>query len=135
MSPLRSFLRSRRWLAMLIVAAALCVRALVPAGFMVGADTASHTLTIQICSGGEMKALTLALPVHKNAGGEHGAKSGQNDTCAFTALSMGALGGADSLLLALALAFILQLGLLPPRPAPRRLRAQVRPPLRGPPAC
>ena len=135
MQTLRSLLCGHRWLATLIVVAALCVRAVVPAGFMVGTEgaAASRHITIQICTGGEMRAMTIALPSHNAAGGEKSAKTSHDETCAFTALSMGALGGVDLVLLALALAFALLLGFLPVRVVELAASFHLRPPLRGPP--
>ncbi|WDF70940.1 hypothetical protein [Novosphingobium sp. KACC 22771] len=132
MSFLRTFLRSRRWLAMLIVAAALCVRALVPAGFMIADQADSHTITIQICSGSSVKPMTLALPA-SHSDGKHGGKAVEAP-CAFTALSMGAVAHADPLQLALALVFILLLGFLPLPATLLCSRVHILPPQCGPPA-
>ncbi len=54
--------------------------------------------------------------------------------CAYSAIGKSALGGADPILLALAFAFILVLGLAPSRALPARPVPHTRPPLRGPPA-
>jgi len=61
-------------------------------------------------------------------------KSKADGPCAFSALSMSAMGGADVALLAVALAFILLLGtaFVPQFFAQRGLRWH--PPLRGPPS-
>ena len=68
-------------------------------------------------------------------------QSGQADghakgdgSCPYAALGMAALTGADAVLLAIALGFILALGFLPVRASPRAGRLHLRPPLRGPPA-
>jgi hypothetical protein len=128
MSALRAFLFRHRLLALWLVAAALCVKMVVPAGFMVSSD--AKVLTIRICadSMGNDGIAKVAVPMTGTAG-----KSAKGE-CAFGALSMAMAAGADPALLALALAFILLLGFAPV-PAPRLQRlARLRPPLRGPPA-
>jgi len=134
MSLLRAFLCRHSRLAGLLVIIALMMKALVPAGYMVGAQ--GHTITVEICADASGGHLTrqIAIP-HQDpfapAQAEHAKTEG---ICAFSALGMAALGGADAVLLALALVFILALGfaaMAPPVPA--RL-VHLRPPLRGPPA-
>lgn len=134
MQLLRAFLMRHRALAALVVAAALCIKALVPAGYMIG--TSARVLTVELCADAQGGHLTtqIVLPGNgKPAGGQgdHGKAEG---TCAFSALSFASLNGAAPALLALALLFILTLGLTPvTSPRPARL-AHLRPPLRGPPA-
>jgi hypothetical protein len=48
MELLRAFFRDHRRLAALLVALALCVKALVPAGYMPGAH--GKVLTVEICA-------------------------------------------------------------------------------------
>lgn len=134
MHVLRAFLMRHRALAALIVAAALCIKALVPAGYMVGSNT--RVLTVEICADAQGGTMTqqIVLPGNgkpANGQGEHGKLDG---TCAFSALSFASLSDADPALLALALLFILSLGFNPvTAPRPARI-AHLRPPLRGPPA-
>lgn len=129
MSPLRAFLMRHRSVAFMLVMAALCAKALVPGGYMIGQD--SKVLTVQLCHDGLGETITkqLVIPMKGDASG----KQGKGD-CAFSSLSMASLGGADTALLAMALAFIIALGFAPVRsPRPRRI-FHLRPPLRGPPA-
>jgi hypothetical protein len=130
MSLLRAFLLQHRALAFVLVAAALCMKVLVPTGFMIGQG--SKVLTIEICDDafGNHAVKQIAVPM----------KDGQNKgekakgECPFTSLSMATLGGVDPALLALALAFIIALGFAPATiPTPERV-FHLRPPLRGPPA-
>lgn len=128
MTCFRAFLMSHTRVAALLVALALCVKALVPAGYMLGGE--AKTITVQIC------AESLGHPITKQieVGAKDHGKAKADAPCAFTALTHGALGGADPILLAAALLFILALAfapLLPP--APSRVH-YLRPPLRGPPA-
>lgn len=134
MGNLRAFLRDHRTLAILLVAMALSVKALVPQGYMLGG--ASKTFTVQLCFDGiAHKAVSLTIPMdgksHDN--GQSQGKDGGH--CAFSSLTMGALGGADTPLLVLALAFILALGLAPITAVLRGRPHFLRPPLRGPPAA
>ncbi|QYU68798.1 DUF2946 family protein [Leptolyngbya sp. 15MV] len=113
---------------------ALLARALVPAGFMV-AHSDTLTLNITICAetSGELKHAQMVVPVERKAPpGEH---PRHDATCAFSDLSKAALGGADPILLALALAFILLLAFAPPVAKPFAHAHYLRPPLRGPPVA
>ena len=133
MQSLRAFLARHRALAALLFAAALCMKALVPAGYMIG--NGDRVLTVEICADSQGGHVTkqIVLPGGGKSGGqgEHGKSDG---TCAFSALSFASLSAADPVLLALALIFIMALGFVPIA-APRAARqSHLRPPLRGPPA-
>ncbi|WP_293967222.1 hypothetical protein [Sphingopyxis sp.] len=114
---------------------ALCIKALVPPGFMV--TGASKLLTLQICADGSGKAMTttIEVPLNNLPQNEHG-KTGKADSpCAYSALSMASLFGAYATLLALELAFVLALGFAPGFASIFRRIAYLRPPLRGPPSA
>lgn len=134
MSSLRALIRDHRRLALFVAMLALCVKFVVPQGYMLSPTT--KFLTVQLCFDGvEHRTTTLAIPM--DGGKHHGERNGSGEAdgkCAFTALGMGALGGADAALLVVALAFILALGFAPSRPVRRGWIAYLRPPLRGPPA-
>lgn len=129
MHAIRAFLRTNRRLALGLVALALVIKALVPAGYML--SDKAHVLTIAICGDASGAQLTKQIVVPSGGKSDHAKAEG---TCAWGLLAMAALGGADVLLLALVLAFILALGLAPSRPAPPSRGSYLRPPLRGPPA-
>jgi hypothetical protein len=130
MQLLRAFFLRHRRMAALLIALTLAMKALVPAGFMLGSD--SRVLTVQICADALGQQVTQKIVLPASHSGEDKAKS--DSPCHFTALGHAMLGGADPLLLAVALAFVLALGFAPVlAPAPRRI-AFLRPPLRGPPA-
>ncbi|MBN8501144.1 MAG: hypothetical protein J0M19_08350 [Sphingomonadales bacterium] len=134
MQMLRAFLLRYRWVAALVIAAALCIKALVPAGYMIG--TGTRVLTIEICADAQGGHVTqqIVLPGDGQPIDGQGKQGKADGACAFSALSFVSLGGADAALLALALLFILALGLVPmATPRPARL-VYLRPPLRGPPA-
>lgn len=135
MHSLRAFIHRHRGLALMLILCALFVKALIPPGYMVGPST--KTLTVSICADGTgaMLSTQIEIPMEK---GSHGSDKGHgktDGTCAFSFLSMPAMGGADANLLALALAFIVILGFAPVT-IPRASRlSHLRPPLRGPPAA
>lgn len=130
MQALRAFFLYHRRMAALLVALALCMKALIPAGYMLGDGT--RLLTVQICADSLGHTITTQIAVGKK---DHGAGKGKADApCAFTALTHAALGEADPIQLALALLFLLTLAFAPLLPAAPRRIAHLRPPLRGPPA-
>jgi len=128
----RALILRHRALAILMVMAALCLKAFVPVGYMIGQN--SKVLTVQICDDGLGHAITkqLSIPMKGDAG-DSTSKQGKGD-CAFSSLAMASMTGADPALLALALAFILALGFAPVQPSPPKRVFYLRPPLRGPPA-
>lgn len=132
MRSIRALIFRSRTLAVCMVVAALFVKALIPNGYMVAQD--ARTITVRICgdSTGHDFNKQVRIPEKSkplNSSGK-AAKSG----CAFSSLGMTGLGGADTIILALALAFILALGFAPSTVASPRRTAFLRPPLRGPPA-
>lgn len=131
MHGLRAFFLRRRSVALFVVLAALCLKTLVPAGFMIGIE--GKALTVRICNDAvSAHAIKqIAIPMKEGSGGS-GLKQAKAE-CPYTALSMAALSGADPVLLALAIAFIVALGFAPSPVRPARRALYLRPPLRGPP--
>ncbi len=122
-------------MALMLVLVALCMKALVPTGYMVGQG--SKTLTIEFCSDGltQAAAKQIVIPMKDDAdrsSGDHDAAKGD---CAFSALSMASLGGAQPDLLADALVFIQATGFAPQAAPALQSSFDLRPPLRGPPAA
>lgn len=130
MMAIRALLRARYPLALVLVVLALAVRLLVPAGTMPGSG--DRVLAVEICAdaSGQPQSQLLIIP-GKPAPHETSAAKGQ---CAFAGLAFPALPGADPVLLAIALAFILAIGLALVAPALPARFARFQPPLRGPPA-
>jgi hypothetical protein len=129
----RALILDHRKLALLLIALTLCVKALVPTGFMV--ERKAMMLTVSICADGLGSPTTqkIVIPMKSDPdshGGEHGKRDGN---CAFTSLGFGALASVDPALLAVALLFILALGFT--GVVQRKLIAPVRllPPAQGPP--
>lgn len=133
MRSLRDLIHTRPFLALMLVVMALCVKALVPTGYMVSAS--SKTITVGLCTDGmgTAKTTTITIPMDPSApaGPAHTGKS--DSPCAFSALSMGAIGGTDAALLAVALAFILLLGTSFVPQFFEQSGVRWHPPLRGPP--
>lgn len=134
MQPFRALIREHRHVAMALFALAFCIKAVVPAGFMVSASS-DTVLAVSICSDATngLKQMQLVIP-GKEQGGDHSDNTKKDGQCAFAGLAKLAIGSADAILLALAFAFILVLGLAPTQRLPSRQFAHLRPPLRGPPA-
>lgn len=130
MTTLRALLARHRRLAIVLAALALCLKALVPTGYM---PTGGVTLlSVSICaeSSGDTKLRTIAIPAKQEGAPGH---DKAEKPCAFSALAAPMLAGAPPALLAIALAFVLALAFRP-TPAPRLSRpAGLHPPLRGPP--
>jgi len=131
MTALRTLLLNRRPLALLLVVLALAVRLLIPAGAMPGSG--ERVLAVAICAdaSGLPQSRVLVIPgkpaPHEDAAA---AKAG----CAFAGLAAPMLGGAGPALLAMALAFLIVIGLAPAAPALPARFARFQPPTRGPPA-
>lgn len=135
MASLRALTRSNAQLTLVLLALALLVKALVPTGFMISAS-GERFLTVTICAdaSGVPQQMQIAIPAKDGAGSDHSEADDTSQPCAFSGLGHSALGGADPLLLAAALAFILLVGFAPHRTLPAREIPFLRPPLRGPPA-
>lgn len=127
-TALRQFLRSHARLAAIIVAVALAVRILVPAGFMPMMESGS--LTIALCNGTGPATMEIAIPGLKHQGGDPHRMQGR---CAFSDLAVPALPGADPIQLAAAIAFLLLAAVFAVPAFDLRRARQLRPPLRGPP--
>lgn len=132
MLHLRTWLTARRRLALVLVMLALAARVLVPAGFMPSGFKqagGSSSLSIEVCADGSgvAHAVKIEVPGKPAEAKPHGA-------CAFSALGFAALGGADGVLLAAALAFVLALGFAATSLPPLRAAERLRPPPVGPPA-
>jgi hypothetical protein len=135
MSSLRALTHTYARLSLVLVALALAVKALVPGGFMISSE-GERFLTVTICAdaSGVSKQMQIAIPPKNDGGGDHSEAADKGQPCAFSGLGHAALGGADPLLLAAALAFILLIGFAPLRAPLARDLAFLRPPLRGPPS-
>ncbi len=130
MMRLRACLLSRRGPAFALLALVLAVKALVPAGYMIDGD--ARGVTVRICADAAASVHAVVIPGKQR--GDADQPGHDQQACPFAALGHAALGGADPLLLAAALVFILLIGLVPVPAAAPRASARLRPPLRAPPA-
>ena len=142
MSALRAFFLFHRRVAALLIAATLCMKALVPAGYMISGDGlgsgqgVAKAFTIQICGDADGHHLTrqITIPRHAKPGEDNTEHGKADNVCPYSAMVMASLSAADAPLLALALGFILALGFAPQRRVARAHTPYLQPPLRGPPA-
>lgn len=135
MHSLRASIRSHRHVAMLLIALALLLKAVIPAGFMLS-RSADTVLTVTICSNAADMPRQMRIVVPgKDSHGSTTEAASKDTQCHFSGLGHAALGGADAVLLALAFAVILVLGMAPARRLPFGRVPYLRPPLRGPPAA
>lgn len=132
MGALRHFLRDHRRLAVLLVALALAMKALMPAGLMLGQMPGTTVLTVMVCADSQGGSYSKRIVVPHSGKSADEAAPGKD--CPYSALSMASLAGADTALLAAVLAFILALGFAAAPPLRVRRVLHLRPPLRGPPA-
>ena len=130
MIALRAILRARSYLAIGLIVAALAVRMIIPAGTMPGSG--ARVLAVEICADASGIKQTQILIVPGKPAPHHA--NADKGTCGFAGLATPALAGADPVLLAVALAFILAIGLALAAPSLPARFARFQPPLRGPPA-
>jgi len=127
----RSYLMRRRIWAMWLIAAALLVKILVPAGYMPGISSGS--LVIELCSGLGPEKIVMAIP---GMAAHHGQPdhSGKGDiACGFSGHAPAQLSAADPIFVLMAILFIVMtLFRMPITGTVHRARF-LRPPLRGPP--
>ena len=136
MAALRRLLLDHRQLAAWVLACALVMKILVPAGFM--PVVSGGRVTIEIC-GGTVPVQTVMAPMMAMAMPGMAHHSGKSDhqeremPCAFSGLTAPSLAAVDPVLLAIAIAFIV--GLVRHVRTAVSIAAQpyLRPPLRGPP--
>ncbi|MEG3123409.1 DUF2946 family protein [Sphingomonas sp. GB1N7] len=128
-------LLAQRHLAVLICAATLLLKLLVPTGYMI--DNDHGRIAITICSGTTPATMMMGMPGMHGDLADHGKSKDHGKAempCAFSGLSAAMTGAIDPIQLAALIAFVLAVGLSPiVLPTPAR-RTYLRPPLRGPPA-
>jgi hypothetical protein len=141
---LRHHLVKHRATAALVLLAALLMRLLVPAGYMPTFE--GGTIGIVLCPSGTpgLAKVTAAAPMAMADAGhmamaksDHHSGQQQHDKpeppCVFSGLVAPLLSGADPILLAGAILFVLATGLRLPVRQPVARPVRLRPPLRAPP--
>jgi len=127
-------LLAQRHLAVLICAATLLLKLLVPTGYMIDSD--HGRITITICSGTASRPMTMKMPGMHGDMPDHDKSKDHGKAempCAFSGLSAAMLGAIDPVQLAALIVFILALRLIATILPARSRPAYLRPPLRGPP--
>jgi hypothetical protein len=130
---LRNLVLANRPFACAVLALALMMKIVMPSGFM--PTISNGQIVVSICSGTGPMTMVMTIPglEHgKSDGGGHQGKAEQ--PCAFAGLSAPSLAAADPILLALAILFVLALGMRPLALPVSTPPPYLRPPLRGPPA-
>ena len=126
---------AQRHLAVLLCAAALLLKLVVPTGYMI--DSSHGRIAITVCSGIEPSAMAMEMPAAHGNMPDHGKPKDHGRTelpCAFAGLSAAALCAVDPVQLLALIAFFMATGLAGiVLPAPLWLH-HLRPPPRGPPA-
>ena len=129
------YLLAQRHLTVLICAATLLLKLLVPTGYMIDADHGRFAITI--CAGTAPAATTMDMPGMHGDMPDHGKSKEHGKAempCAFSGLSAAVLSPVDPIQLAALIAFVLAIGLTATVPPAPSRPAFLRPPLRGPPA-
>jgi hypothetical protein len=135
MEAFRALIRQHKPLAIFLLACALITKVVIPSGFMPVAT--GHGIAIEVCSGmGPVIAATPARAMPGMPNHQEGHKDGKSDSpCVYAGLSAPSLAAADAVLLALAIVFVLAMGLQAALPIAPPSVSFLRPPLRGPPAA
>lgn len=145
-TAIRSLL-AQRHLAVLLCAAALLLKLIVPTGYMIGA-VQGHAAIILCPSGGPMPQVAptahdgMAMAGHEmvlEAGNGHpaghsGGSHAREMPCAFAGLTAAGLAATDPVRLALLIAFVMVVARVPLALPGLHAAPYLRPPLRGPPA-
>lgn len=125
---LRRFILSHRLAAAALIALALAMRLVMPAGFMPAAGAGK--LMVLVCTEFGPQRVAIDVP-GTPAKPDDAAKADQ--PCAFASLGQALLPGADPVQIAAALVFILALGFMAVALPGLRAARHAWPPLRGPP--
>lgn len=127
-------LLAQRHIAVLICAAALVLKLLVPTGYML--DSSHGRITVSICSGTGPATMMMEMPGMDHSMPDHNEKGHAKAEmpCAFSGLSAAMTGAIDPIQLAALIAFVMALGFVVATPPAPSRHSYLRPPLRGPPA-
>ena len=132
MSSIRTFIMANSRLAAVFLALALCMKLLVPNGFM--PEVRGHGISIEVCEGSSGGHRLTSIEVPQGGKAPSGKHAKADGICPFTALAQAvhpvdaAFGPASILAIAGILAGIVLAAATPHR------KWNLRPPLRGPPA-
>jgi hypothetical protein len=134
--PVRHLIAQRHFI-LLLCAATLLLKLLVPTGYMIVGE--HGRIAITLCPGTMPAAapMVMTMPGMHDAMPDHGKAQDHGKAempCAFAGLSAAVLAAVDPVLLATLIAFVLAIGRAAIVPGAPARPARLRPPLRGPPA-
>lgn len=138
MRSVRLLLLRHTRLTGILVLVALCMKLLVPSGFM--PMLMDGRITIQLCPGKAPAAASTMMPgmsMADHGGGHDKAPSPRENPempCAFAGLATPLTGAVDPVVLAVAIATMLALAFRLPVRLPTTAAPRLRPPSRAPPA-
>jgi len=128
---LRRFFRHHRAYAAWLIAAALFMKVVVPAGYM--PVVSSGSIVLELCSGVGPEKMAMAMPGMAAHHGKTDHSSKDDMPCGFSGHAPASMAATDPILLVLAIAFIVATLFRMPVSWPVRRASFLRPPLRGPP--
>lgn len=126
---IRRLILSHRRLAAVLIVLALAMKLAVPAGFMPVEQAGK--IVVMVCTGMGQQQVEIDVPGMPAK--QDGATRTAGQPCAFAGLGLDMMPGADPVLLAAALAFILALGFAGVAVLPVVRTRHLWPPMRGPP--
>ncbi|WP_232494791.1 hypothetical protein [Novosphingobium kaempferiae] len=132
MGTLRHFFRNRPALAALLLASALILRAIVPAGWMPAASPDAGVI-VALCSGTMPAGSTVTITIPKKPSHQDHGGTVADHPCAFAPLADAMTGADFAPLLIAALAFVFVAAILRAPLALRATGARIRPPSQAPP--
>ncbi|MFA7440443.1 MAG: hypothetical protein WCZ66_05675 [Sphingomonadaceae bacterium] len=132
MYPLRRMIARYPSAVAALLLAGLLLRLLVPAGFMPVAGNGG--ITVVLCTDAGLQQVYIAMPRDGDAAGSADLPPTVDQPCAFGSLLAPLTGGADAILLALALVFILLAGIRRHTSSVSPRLIWLRPPSHAPPA-
>lgn len=133
MQPLRRLVTSHPFVAGAILALALVMKVLIPVGFM--PMVADGQMVVRMCSSTGPMTMVMAIPGLERGKADRGGHHDKHEQpCTFAGLSAPSLAAADPIVLALAILFVLAMGVRALPAWPAAALPFLRPPLRGPPA-
>lgn len=131
MGTIRHFFRDRPALAAWLLAAALCLKALVPTGYMPAAPDTG--LIVALCSGSMPAGSTMTITIPKKGAQQDHSTTTADHPCAFAPLAAGMTGADLAPLVLAALAFVFVAAIVRQPLALRSTAERIRPPSQAPP--
>lgn len=135
MTRLRRLVFAHRAFAASVIALAVLMKILVPSGTMISAQGGAMTIVLCTGSGPVMMAVPMTDDQGRDGHNQDGHDQGKDMPCAFSALSAPSMAAADPMVLAIALAFIIEASLRFVSSGYVAAPAYMRPHPRGPPAA